>query len=184
MGKVFVNDTGTLREMVGLFINHGGILRDIKALYINDTGTLRRIFVKLFLAWTTGTATLRSSGKTTAPSTANFTVNLAGDVTGAIVNQINNTISGQKWLSTYPDPDTGANGWTVKIDDVSSGATVTFTTLNEGQEYTMDVARTFNFENQTPNSEGQFSLNITFDDKAGTIVSKALSLRMPVGTQP
>jgi hypothetical protein len=183
MGKIFINHAGTLREMSSIFVNDGGTLREAKAVYINHAGTLRKIFVQLFLSWTTQVVSLRSSGTPTAPSTATIVFNLAGDVSAGIVNQITDTLSGEEWLSTFPSPNSGADTWTVKIDAVGTPAP-DFTTLNEGQEYTMDVARSFTLENNTPNSEGDFSINITFDDKAGTIVTKNVSLIMPVGTQP
>ena len=41
---VYINDSGTLREITGIFVNDSGTLREIQSGWINDSGTLRQFY--------------------------------------------------------------------------------------------------------------------------------------------
>jgi len=67
------------------------------------------------------------------------------------------------------------------VDSSGGGGNVTFTSLLENTEYTLDQSSNFTLENQNTFSEGIFTLQITVDDKAGNIVTKNVSLWMTTG---
>lgn len=184
MPKILANDSGTLREMRKVFINDSGTLRDIKKVFINDSGTLRQVFPSapdLSLVWTTASASLHGRSFN-VPCKGFIRFNLDGTTFAGVDGERVDTLTGQNWHSLAPSVQAGADTWTVKIDAVSVPKPH-FVNLQEGVEYTMDEFRQFNLENQR-NSEGIYTLQITFNDHAGKIIAKSLSLWMPAGIQP
>ena len=186
MPKIFINNGGTLREMRKIFINNGGTLRNIRKVFINDGGTLRLVFDALTsgisLVWTSLNAVLRGYSSS-APTTARIWFNHDGTVVASVDNKSANTLTGQDWHSLAPSVTSSTDTWTVKVDAISVPKPA-FDGLLEGVEYPMTETRLFTLKNEANNSEGIYTLNITFDDKMGKIVAKSLSLWMPVGTPP
>jgi hypothetical protein len=186
---VHINRSGVLRDIEEIHINRSGVLRDIQEVWINRSGVLRKVFDKvptpppLSLTWTDAVAQLRSGGKTTAPSNGFITVNHDGNVTAGVDAESLDTLTGQTWHSLYPSVEAGTATWTVRINR-NGVQKPTFTTLQPETEYTLDQTRTFNFQNQQTSSEGIFNLDIIFDDKMGNVITKNVSLWMPVGVQP
>lgn len=75
---VFVDDNGTLREIVGAFVNDNGTLRDIQKGFVNDNGTLRQFFSRGTLTLSGGSADSTASDPLNA--IARFTFNQDGTV--------------------------------------------------------------------------------------------------------
>lgn len=189
MPDTFVNDNGSLRRMSEIHVNDGGNLRDIKEVYVNSGGNLRLVFQKVpptlppELVWTNVTKLMRSSGVSNAPGQFSITVHPQGYVSSAIDNQTINTLTGDEWSSYYPELTALTDGWTVKIDSVGTKNPV-FVGLTEGVEYTLGQTRQFVMQNQVPNSEGDYGLNVTFDDQNGTVITKLVNVIITIGTPP
>jgi len=75
---IFVDDNGTLREIVGVFVNDNGTLRDVQKGFVNDNGTLRQFFSRGTLTLSGGSADSTASDPSNA--IVRFTFNEDGTV--------------------------------------------------------------------------------------------------------
>ncbi len=151
MAELWVNDSGTARQIREVWVNDSGTARRINEIWVNDAGTARRIFVGDQITISDMTASAATSSPTSA--TASYALASDGDIDATAGT--NTSVDRGDWISPQ-----------INMSAYEARATVTSGTLSSGTEGTwlsLGTTRTWNVVHSgigTGSTSCEFTLEI------------------------